>query len=150
MRVTGHCVGKEVKILVDNGSNNNFIKASVVAKLKLPQIPFTGFKVGTGSGIYLHCNKKSEGVTLKIQGQVFGTDLFFLEVKGSDIVLGVQWLIELGTVMTICKDLIMQFSYKRKDIRIQGENILTPIPLKSKNLNKMMVANSISRPNANG
>lgn len=100
LQVTGHCLGKEVKILVDNGSNNNFIKASVTAKLNLPQISFFGFKVGTGSGTHFHCNKKCEGVTLKIQGHVFVTDLFVLEIKDLDVVLGVQWLIELGNIMT--------------------------------------------------
>lgn len=144
LHVTGHCVGKEVKILVDNGSNNNFMKSSIAAKLKLSQTSFSKFKVATGNGAYLHCNKKCEGVSLKIQGHVFITGLFILEIKGSYIVLGVQWLIELGTIMTYYRDLTMQFSYGGKEIKIQGENILGPNPLKSKSLNKMMMADSIT------
>lgn len=38
----------------------------------------------------------------------------------------------------------MRFSYEGKEIKLQGENILAPIPLKSKNLNKMIVVDSIS------
>lgn len=86
-------------------------------------------------GLFCDVIKKCDGVTLKIQGHVFVTDLFVLEVKGSDIVLVVQWLIELGTIMTNYKDLTMQFTYGVKEIKIQGENILTPNPLKSKSMN---------------
>lgn len=142
--VTGLCTGKEINFFVDNGSNNNFIKASIAAKLKLPQISISKFKVGTGSGVYLQCDRKCKGVKLKIQGHEFLTDLYVLEIKGSDVVLGVQWLIELDTIKTNYKDLWMRFNYGGKEIEIQGENLLGPNPLKSKSLNKMLVSYSIS------
>lgn len=142
--VTGHCAGKKVKILIDNGSNNNFIKASVATRLKLPHIAISGFKVGTRSGVSLQCERKCADVKLKIQGHVFMTDLFVLEIKGADVVLGVQWLIELGIVMTNYKDLTMQFQYSGKEVKLQGENILATTPLKNKSLTKMLNANSIS------
>lgn len=107
LRVIGKCGGKEVKILIDSGSNNNFIRPDAVEKLKLQQMQITGFKVGTGSGAFLYCKNKCEQVSLFIQGQEFTTDLFTLEIKGSDIVFGVQWLIELGDVVTNYKELTM-------------------------------------------
>lgn len=144
LRVTGRCAGKEVRILVDNSSNNNFINSRVAEKLKLKQTSISEFKVGIGSGTYLHCNKKCEGVNLIIQGREFSVDLFILEIKGSEIVLGVQWMIELGTIKTNYRDLTMQFNYQGKEVVLQGENMLAPIPLKGKKLNKMMMVDAVA------
>lgn len=144
LRVSGKCAGKEVKILVYNDSNNNFVNVKVAKKLKLKQYPILGFKVITGIGTYLYCDKKCEGVDLKIQGHIFNVDLFVLEIKGSDIVLGIQWLIELGTIKTNYKDLTMQFSYQGDEVILQGESMLAPIPLKGKSLNKMMMADAVA------
>lgn len=58
--------------------------------------------------------------------------------------LGVQWLIELGTILTNYKDLTMQFCYVGKKVKLQGENMLIPTPLKGKTLNKMMTADTVS------
>lgn len=35
MRVTERCAGKSVKILIDNGSNNNFINSQMARRLNL-------------------------------------------------------------------------------------------------------------------
>lgn len=133
-----------MKVLIDNGSNNNFIKPDIAEKLNLKRTTFSEFKVGTGSGAFSHCDSKCEKVTLNIQDHVFDTNLFILEIKVADIVLGVQWLIELGTIMTNYKVLTMQFYWKGKEVKLQGENILSTVPLKGKTLNKMMSFDSIS------
>lgn len=91
--LVGRCANKEVKILIDSGSNNNFINPHIVEKLKLKPIPTLGFKVGTGSGAFLQCSSKCEQVSLVIQDDEFQTELFVLEIKGADVVLRVQWLI---------------------------------------------------------
>lgn len=109
LRVMGRYGKKQVKILIDNGSNHNFVKPKVAEKLSLKRTPIIEFKVWTGSGAYLTCNSKCENILLCIQGTEFVVDLFILEIKGSEIVLGVQWLIELGTVKTNYRDLIMEF-----------------------------------------
>lgn len=137
------CAGKEVKVLIDSGSNNNFINEKVAERLKLKTTSIKGFKVATGSGTYLYCDRKCERANLKIQGLEFNVDLFLLEIKGSNVVLGVQWLIELGTIKTNYRDLTMQFCYQGREVVIQGENMLTPIPLKGKTLNKLMMTDSI-------
>lgn len=100
----------------------------VADKLNLKQTPTSGFKVGTSSGAYLQCNSKCEQVTLNIQGHDFVTDMFVLEIKGSYVVLGVQWLIELGTTMTNYKDLTMQFTYGGKEVKLQAESIMSDTP----------------------
>lgn len=46
--------------------------------------------------------------------------------------------------MTNYKELTMQFSYKGKEVKLQGEQMLCSAPLKGKTLGKMMMADSIS------
>lgn len=118
LRVLGRHGKKHIKILVDNGSNNNFIKPEIATKLNLTLTSIIEFKVGTESGNFLVCSKKCEQVSLVIQGPEFIVDLFVLEIKGADVVLGVQWLIELGTIKTNYQELIMEFSYKGKDVKL--------------------------------
>lgn len=123
LRVLGHYRKKQVKILIDNGSNNNFIKPEVADKLSLKRTPITEFKVWTGSGTCMICNSKCEGVALHIQGYKFVVDLFVLEIRGSEVVLGVQWLIQLGTIKTNYQDLSMEFSWEGEDVMLKGDNI---------------------------
>lgn len=57
-----------------------------------------GFKVATSSGEYLNCQHKCSHVLLNIQGHNFTVDLYVLDIKGADVVLGVQWLVERGAL----------------------------------------------------
>lgn len=72
------------------------------------------------------------------------TDLYVLDVKGSDIVLGVQWLVDLGTIMTNYKEFTMQLTHGGKEVRLQGEGILSATSLKERKLNKMIAVDTIS------
>lgn len=54
----------------------------------MKKIPIACFKVSTGSGEFLQYDSKCEGVILNIRGHEFVIDLFSLEIKGADVVLG--------------------------------------------------------------
>lgn len=144
LRLVGRHGKKQVKILIDNGSNNNFIKPEVADKLSLKRTPTTEFKVWSGSGIYLTCNYKCEGVSLIIQGNEFTVDLYVLNIKGSEIVLGVQWLIELGTIKTNYQNLSMEFIFQGRTVTLQGDNILISDPFRGKKLSKIAAMEGIS------
>lgn len=145
LRVMGHYGKKQVKILIDNGSNNNFIKPEVADKLSLNRTTIAEVKVWTGSGAYLVYRSKCERVPLYIQGLEFVVDLFVLEIIGPEVVLGVQWLIELGTIKTIYQELTMGFSWGGKDVKLKGENILIETPCKGKKLSKLAALDRISK-----
>lgn len=59
------------------------------------------------------------------------------------MVLGVQWMIELGTVKTNYKELTMEFTYGGKDVKLQGECMLTTTPIRGKAINKLVVADEV-------
>lgn len=140
LRVKSTC-GRE--IVVDNECNNNFIRPSVANKLKLQQVPTMVFTVTTGSGAILTCDSKCVQVPLNIQGYSFVTNLFVLEFKDTNVVLGVQWLIDLGPVLTNYRDLTMQFTLGGREVMLQGDHILASNPIKDNSLHKMISANIV-------
>ncbi|KAF7818664.1 Transposon Ty3-G Gag-Pol polyprotein [Senna tora] len=116
LRVLGNYGDHVLNILVDNGSTHNIIKASLAETLFLPKTPIIPFKVLTGSGTILTCLHKCE--------------------KGSDVVLGVQWLAELGAVVTNYKDLTMSFEGEGKQVVWKGEPMIKEVPMTMKELQK--------------
>ncbi|KAF7839024.1 Transposon Ty3-G Gag-Pol polyprotein [Senna tora] len=109
MRVTGSYLGNTVVVLIDNGSTHNFIKREVAVQLQLPVADIKTFKVQVGSGAFLLCSQFCEAVPLKIQDHEIVVDLFVLDIKGSDVVLGVQWLAGLGDIVINHKELTLTF-----------------------------------------
>lgn len=57
-----------------------------------------------------------------MQGNTFDIDLFILQVKGPDVILGVQWLQELGDVTKNYRNLTMKFDWAEKPIFLQGDS----------------------------
>lgn len=84
-------------IFVDGGSIHNFIQSSVMKYLNLPSSPKLWLQVMVGNITNMECNTTSYSqVPIDIQGHHFTLGLFALPLNGADLVLGVQWLKELG------------------------------------------------------
>ncbi|KAF7813177.1 retrotransposon-related protein [Senna tora] len=126
-----------VHILIDSGSTHNFVKSGVATRLNLATTTIKPFKVQTGSGVYLRCEKRCEWVSLDIQNQVFVVDLFVLDLKGADIVLGVQWLATLGDIVTNHKDLTMSFQVGVNTVQLRGDSLMKTDPINAKGIKQM-------------
>ena len=99
LRVSGTCKGKPMMILIDGGSTHNFIKSTFAAGLNLKVIEIPTFQVVVGSESSPECNIKYTEVPIQIQGHKFLAEFFELEMNGTDMVLGVQWLATLGILL---------------------------------------------------
>ncbi|KAH9735939.1 hypothetical protein KPL71_017914 [Citrus sinensis] len=62
-----------------------------------------------------------------MQGEEFRADLRLLPLGGCDMVLGIQWLVELGPVLWDFKELVMEFSVGDRNFVLKGD---TPGPTK--------------------
>ncbi|KAF7831755.1 Transposon Ty3-G Gag-Pol polyprotein [Senna tora] len=144
MWVTGSYNGRQLSVLIHNGRTHNFIKKKVVARLSLPTTATKPFKVQVGSGDYLLCSEKCSLVTLKLQDHEVLVDLFLLDINGTNVVLGVQWLAELGEVMINHKELTLTFQSSEGVTKLHGEKLLAIEPINSKVVKKMVEANNIS------
>ncbi|KAG6400800.1 hypothetical protein SASPL_137643 [Salvia splendens] len=103
--------GTAVSILIDGGSTYNFIQPAIAEKLSLHVNAISPFRVFVGDGASLKCAFACLNTPINLQGHQFEIDLFVLQVKGPDIILGVQWLQDLGDITNNCRNLAMRFDW---------------------------------------
>lgn len=85
-----------VTVLINEGSTHNFIQSRVAKYLQLPTSSTTPLQVTVGNGTSLPCDQLCSHTLLSFQGHDFRVDLHILPISGADIVLGIQWLKQLG------------------------------------------------------
>lgn len=101
----------QVTVLIDGGSTHNFIQSWVAKYLQLPATQTTPLQVTVGNGTMLPCEQVCSQTPLSLQGHVFMVDLHVLPISRADIVLGIQWLKQLGSIVMNYDSLTMQFAY---------------------------------------
>ncbi|KAH9735042.1 hypothetical protein KPL71_017615 [Citrus sinensis] len=112
----------EIIVLIDSGSTHNFISTRLANVLKLPIVPTTAFPVKVANSEKLACQGKFENIQILIQDIPFSLMVYALPILGLDLVLGVQWLEELGTVECNWKSLTMNFNWNNRPRHLQGLN----------------------------
>ena len=91
--------------------------------LQLPLTATPPLQVTVGNGTTIPCNQLCQRTALQIQGQTFYVDLHVLPISGADIVLGVQWLRQLGPILTNYDNLTMQFRYQDDSVTLRADAI---------------------------
>ncbi|CAL1394368.1 unnamed protein product [Linum trigynum] len=120
LRFQAQVEGVDAVVLVDSGSTHNFVTEKKAEEMRLPLEPITPFVVKVANGKPLICRSKCDDVTLLVQGSTITVSLFILPIRGLDMVLGVQWLEDLGPVTCDWKTLCMKFKWRDKDYCLQG------------------------------
>ncbi|VFQ60773.1 unnamed protein product [Cuscuta campestris] len=123
LKVAGTVNGSAVQVLLDSGSTHNFIHPGVAERLQLVLHPVTSFRVYVGNGDFLWCAYACPQTAVSLQGHEFLIDLYLLEIHGTDMVLGVQWLQTLGKVSHDYAQMTMEFVWQGKPITLQGDTI---------------------------
>ena len=96
MRVIGLIRGKKLHILIDSGSTHNFVSLKFTKRMGYYTTPALAFQVMVANGEKLPCEEIYLAVPMDIQGYKFQTNMYPLDLEGSDVVLGIQWLQGLG------------------------------------------------------
>lgn len=104
----------ELIVLFDSGSTHNFINEKVAGLLRLPVVPTKPFNVKVANGKPLQCSGKFRNIPIILQGIPFIVTFYSLPILGLDVVLGVKWLQQLGTVQCNWKQQTMDFKWKGK------------------------------------
>ncbi|CAN6848919.1 unnamed protein product [Brassica oleracea] len=86
--------------LIDSGASHKFINDKTAALLNLQLTPTKPFHVRVADGFPLQCNAVYRKVQTRVNGVNFPIDFFPIPLKGLDMVLGIQWLIQVGP--TLC------------------------------------------------
>ena len=73
-------------------------------------------------GNQLQCRGRFEQVWVNLQGIPFALTLHSLPLTGLDLVLGVQWLEQLGPMVCNWQRMTMEFHWKDQARKLQGSN----------------------------
>lgn len=109
MKVTVKVVQYDVMVLIDSGSTQNFISENIASLLQLPVVPIEPFSVRIANRRSLKFQERFEHVQILLQGIHFSLTLYSVPLIRLDLVLGVQWLEQLGTVVCNWKKMTMEF-----------------------------------------
>ncbi|OMO87633.1 Retrotransposon gag protein [Corchorus olitorius] len=126
MRLQGIINGHTFTVLIDSGSSHNLIQPRVAQFLHLANEPAPPFVVTVGNGDSLKCLGQVKSIAMAIQEHLFSLDFFLLNVFGADIILGIQWLVQLVPILAEFSQLYMSFLHNGQTITLQGKNATKP------------------------
>ncbi|GJX62231.1 ty3-gypsy retrotransposon protein [Tanacetum coccineum] len=121
LQLWGKIGDTRVHILIDNGSTHNFIRPDVVESMRLSLQLTKVFKVYIGSRATLMCENVCPQVDLQLQGLDIKVDLYVLPMQGPDVVLGIQWLQQLGKVTHDYAQQVMEFTLSNTTHTLTGD-----------------------------
>ncbi|KAL6311349.1 hypothetical protein AAG906_025635 [Vitis piasezkii] len=122
MRVTAKIGTHDIVVLIDSGSTHNFISDKVAALLHLLVVPTTPFHVRVANDQPLKCQGRFDNIHILLQGIPFSITFYSLPLTSLDLVLGVQWFEQLGSVVCDWKRMTMEFQWANKPRLLQGSN----------------------------
>ena len=84
--------GRQIRILMDGGSSDNFIHPHLASSLDLTIHRTPPFNVEVGSGELLHCEEEVTNIPIHIQGHTLCISAFVLPIASKELVLENSWL----------------------------------------------------------
>lgn len=126
MRFTGSIKGQPVKILLDGGSDDNFIQPRIAQFLQLEIQSTAPFKVFVGDGNSLQVEGKVDPLQIKIQGCNLKIPAYLLPIAGTEVIMGASWLDTLGAHIMDYSSLSLQFYCDGKLVTFKGEKEYAP------------------------
>ncbi|CAH9138406.1 unnamed protein product [Cuscuta epithymum] len=129
---------KQVEVLIDSGATHNFISKKLVDELELPFKTISGYKVQAGNGEKLSNDGRCEDLTLCMQGSIIKQNFYFLNLEGTDFVLGMEWLTTLGDVEINFLKHRIKWKVQGLDQQIQGDPQLNSIEVSLKTMSQII------------
>jgi hypothetical protein len=101
--------GKKVSVLIDGGASHNFIDSALLRRRHIPIVEYKGFKVDVPGGSIMPCDSYIPGMKLTLGRHELLQDVYVMDLRDTNIILGVQWLNTLGPITTNYKTMEMSF-----------------------------------------
>ncbi|OMO78169.1 Retrotransposon gag protein [Corchorus olitorius] len=99
LKLKAKIAGRWFTVLVDSGSTHNLIQSRVAQFLNLPVQPALPLTIEVGNGETLKCSGRITDLAVDLQQHSFTLDLFLFDIHGAELVLGIQWLSQLGPIV---------------------------------------------------
>ena len=85
--------GDDARVLIDPGDTHSFISREYVTRVEETPVPLgCGLEIATPTGESLWPSKMLKGSLFSIEGQDMEADLIVIDLKGLDVILGMDWL----------------------------------------------------------
>ena len=85
--------GDDARVLIDPGATHSFISRGYVARVGMTPFPLgCGLEIATPTGESLWPSQMLKCSLFSIEGQVMEANLILIDLKGLDVILGMDWL----------------------------------------------------------
>ncbi|OIS98942.1 hypothetical protein A4A49_60795, partial [Nicotiana attenuata] len=144
LRFIVHVNGAPVQVLVDGGSDHNFVQTRVAKFHQLTIEIIPAFSVMVGSGQRLRCEGIVRQVPLTIHECNLTMDFYVLPMHGANVVLWSSWLSTLGRVVTDYAERLFEFNLQGMTRIWKGESPNSAQPVQLHSLRRYAATNVIS------
>ena len=102
--------GDDARVLIDPGATHSFISRGYVARVGMTPVPLgCGLEIATPTGKSIWPSQMLKGSLFSIEGQVMEADLILVDLKGLDVILGMDWLASnYASMDCFCKEVIFR------------------------------------------
>ncbi|XP_058786123.1 uncharacterized protein LOC131660807 [Vicia villosa] len=107
--------------LIDSGATSNFMVDGLVSELKLKLVYTPAYVIEVGNGDSVRNQGVCEGLKFQIQGVEFQQHFFLIELGGSEMVLGRDWLANLDNIEANFGELCLKWEVAGEKYNIQGD-----------------------------
>ncbi|XP_059068636.1 uncharacterized protein LOC131859112 [Cryptomeria japonica] len=119
-RIRGVLNGQRVVVMLDSGSTNNFIDATLVEKRGLQTEKHEGFDVKVAGGTNLSSTHKVPKLSISLGNYTVTDDFYVIVLAETNVVLGIQWMETLGEYTQSFKRLEFSFKIDDKKVVLRG------------------------------
>jgi hypothetical protein len=117
--------GTSAVVLFDSGASHSFISAVYVVKHNMPQALLRCQMIVSSPGGDMPSRQLCSKVNLKIRGVDFVADLIVLELKGIDVILGMDWFSKHKVLIDCAKKSVELTTPEGKEMGFVTEPVVT-------------------------
>jgi len=137
-RVIARVEKQPLFILVDFGSTHNSINNQVTDMLHCKITSIKALIVQVVDGGTMTCISVCNNFQWLIHGVNFTTNVFTLDLKNYDMILGIQWLAKLKTIVCNYKEIWMAFMWQGQEVFIKGDEPISVETIRFEQLNGLL------------
>eukprot|EP00253_Pinus_taeda_P015452 PITA_15452 len=119
IKIEGKIKKKNVIVLIDSGSTNNFIHCKIAKELNCFLYPEPECQVMVANGGTIDFSGECHNVNLTMGEYVLTSPKLSIPIGGVDVVLGVQWLRSMCTIAVNFQEIFMKFSMEGKEVELR-------------------------------
>ncbi|KAJ4810364.1 polyprotein [Rhynchospora pubera] len=129
MKLRGTVGTKKVDALVDSGSTHSFVNPEVLHSQSFLVSKNTPMAVMVANGNKMVTDLECKALKFSIQGHEFQKDMRVLDVKGYDLILGLDWLTEMGPMMVDWGTGSIEFKKGNQMVKLQVRDEIAEVHL---------------------